>query len=397
MRMIRSRVRLLFGVTLLIAGLASCSEPPKHQSACGTDIAPGLAIAVGSHSNSPAPHLPANDLHELLAPLEQAAESNSKSRHGVTLVQVDGDPTVACPIVYFNNAKNGPAKSQARDSFEATVLDQISRVKADGPESDPLKALAIAGDAAGDGGTVVLLDSGLQTRTPLNFGQSSGLISASPDTVVAALRNEGELPDLGHRRVILAGIGYTAAPQAQPSLGQRGDLIALWYDIATAAGAEEVTVKKQPSVDSPLTGLPEVSRVKLPKVVNVPLRCGGTATLFDSGPVSFIKDSTEFVDNKKATAALTDYARQIVDNPSWTVRVVGNIAHYGRNDAGQVNGLSRGRAERVADVLLGLGVDRERIKAVGGGWGPVPNKTAPPDVESDPLNRRVSITARCNR
>jgi hypothetical protein len=65
--------------------------------------------------------------------------------------------------------------------------------------ADPLTALSRAAAAAGQGGTVVLVDSGLQTVAPLDFSAAK-LLDADADTDQAP---PDDVSDSRNRRVVI--------------------------------------------------------------------------------------------------------------------------------------------------------------------------------------------------
>jgi OmpA-OmpF porin, OOP family len=217
----------------------------------------GLAVAVGDRANSPKPELPTEVGPELDKIMDDTARGVPD--RGVTLVRVDGRPTIGCVMTFSSNAKNPIAARHDRAQFVATVQARVAELAAVEKGADPLTALSRAAAAAGQGGTVVLVDSGLQTVAPLDFSAAK-LLDADTDHLVAQLAKAGELPDLHGRRVVLAGIGYTAPPQASLSENQRAHLIELWQKIVTAAGGRPVVVTA-PNTTPSDPGLPKVKKV----------------------------------------------------------------------------------------------------------------------------------------
>jgi len=348
-----------------------------------------VAIAVGGHSNSARPTWPAQLDEELDAVI--AGTERDSGGHGVTLVRVDGRPSVGCVVTFDYTSGNEQARAAARTAFIGAVRQRTVELAARQPESNPLDALSVAAAAAGPNGTVVLIDSGLQTVAPLDF-RDPELFAADADRVVSALDRAGMLPDLQGKKIILAGVGYTAEPQAALSAYQRVHLIELWGRIASAAGAASVQPIGTPSTEPAAAGLPSVSTVPIPDSGVLDLGCDTESILSDDGPVGFQPGSTDFVSDTAARQRLADFATWLTHNPGARGHVAGSIAHYGDNSS---NGLSRDRALRVRDVLVDAGVDPDRVTAAGIGWGPFPTDTAPPDPDSDPLNRRVIITLSC--
>ena len=145
----------------------------------------------------------------------------------------------------------------------------------------------------------MLIDSGLQTVTPLNFAREQ-LLNADPDAVVSQLRAAGELPDLQGRTVILDGIGYTAPPQAPLDEDQRNHLVELWQQIAYAAGAKQVQIITTPDTASAGSTRLTVSTVRVPPPNNVSLGCNQQSILSDDGAVGFQPNKTTFRDDAAA-------------------------------------------------------------------------------------------------
>lgn len=392
--MARTPRRALRAVLVLVvlgaAGSAAAACGPDEQQACPTENPPhGLAVAVGDRSNSPKPSWP----DELEAELSKVVSDVEAGRTdlGVTMVRADGVPTIGCVRAYQPPTGNDHAKEYYRNQFKQAVSQEIRGLRATTPETDTLAALGQAGAAAGPGGTVALIDSGLQTVAPLDF-RANGLLNADPDRLVAELGRQQLLPDLADRKVILVGIGYTAPPQAPLNESQRGRLIELWQRIATASGAREVVTVTTPNTTDPEAGLPPVGEVPVPPAGDIPLGCDMKGVFPDDGDVGFLPGTTDFRDEGAARRALAKVADWLGGAPGATAAVTGSVAHYGDDDA---NGLPLARAEQVRRVLVEGGVAGDRVRALGAGWGPFPSKTAPPDPTSDPLNRRVVIVLHC--
>lgn len=390
---VRSRITRLLTLLAMVCAIwaptVSCGPPPPAP--CPTSPAPnGLAIAVGNRTNSPEPFWPA----ELDAEITKVADAAvaGEPRQGVTLVRADGTPTIGCAFTYDASAKTDGAKASDREQFAGQVENTALVLRADSPEADPLAALSQASAAAGPGGTVALLDSGLSTVAPLDF-REDGLLGKDVDWVVAALAQGGLLPDLKGKKVILAGIGYTAEPQPALAEPQRAHLIELWQRIVTAAGAAEVVVVSTPNTNPAQSGLPDVSEVPVPPPGKLTVACDHAIPLQDDGDVGFRPGTVDFRDGDRALAALNQIADWLAQNPIATARVEGSIAHHGVDEGD--SGLSRDRAVKVRDVLVELGAGSGQVTAMGTGWGPFPSKTAPPDDTNDPRNRRVLIRLAC--
>ena len=379
---LRAAGRAFVALTLGALTLTACTDDPAQP--CPTAARPGLAVAVGGRANTPAPSLP-DRVGELI---DQAVTDGT----GIDVIRVDGRPSIACAVSFKSDAANPVAQADDLNRFKRQARGIVGATRAKEPEANPLEALVLAGHAAGPGGPLVLLDSGLQTVAPLDF-RVPGLLDADPDAVTRALADRGHLPDLSGHTVVLAGIGYTAAPQSPLDERRRANLTRIWEKIVTAAGATVETVTT-PNTAGALENLPTVSPVEVPPPDVIRVGCNTESILSNDGAVGFKPDSTTFVDSKRARQALAEFAAFLTPNPSAHVTLIGTIAHYGTDDGD--SGLSRQRAERVREVLVDLGVARSRIAARGDGWGPFPAKDSPPNPADDQRNRRVIISIRCS-
>ena len=385
--MLRLRVcilgKALVAIVVLAAAtpaLAACSDPPQP---CSTVAKAGLAVAVGGRANSPAPAVP-----DRVGTLIDKAVTDGT---GIDIIRVDGRPSIVCAMSFKSDAANPVARADDLNRFKRQARGAVSATRAKEPEANPLQALTLAAASAGPGGMVVLLDSGVQTVAPLDF-KVQGLLDADPDAVARALSSDGYLPDLDGYTVVLAGIGYTAAPQSPLDDRRRANLVRIWEKIVSAAGATVETVTSPNTADA-LDNVPAVSPVEVPPTDVIRIGCNTESILSNDGTVGFLPDSTTFVNSGLARKALAEFAAFLKQNRDAHASLVGTVAHYG-TDLGDA-GLSRLRAQRVRDVLVDLGVDGSRIVAHGAGWGPFPTKSAPPNPADDPRNRRVVVTITC--
>ena len=203
-------------VTLVVCtpALVACTSDPPQP--CPTAARPGLAVAVGGRANTPAPAVP-DRVGELI---DQAVTDGT----GINVIRVDGDPSIACALAFKSDAANPVARADDLNRYKRQARGILGATRAKEPEANPLQALVLASHAAGPGGPVVLIDSGLQTVAPLDF-RAPGLLDADPDAVVKALSDSGYLPDLsGH--TVRAGRdrlhGHPAAVPRRAAAGQPG-------------------------------------------------------------------------------------------------------------------------------------------------------------------------------
>jgi outer membrane protein OmpA-like peptidoglycan-associated protein len=377
------RGKALAAIVVLAAGspvLAACTDPPQP---CPIVPKAGLAVAVGGRANAPAPIVPDG----VGALIDKAVTDGT----GIDVIRVDGHPSIACAMSFKSDAANPVALADDMNRFKQQARGAVVATRAKEPEANPLQALILAASAAGPGGTVALVDSGLQTVAPLDF-HVRGLLDADPNDVVKQLSSNGYLPDLRGRTVVLAGIGYTAPPQSPLDDRRRANLVHIWENIVSAAGATVQTVTSPNTAAAP-RNVPAVGPVDVPPTDVIRIGCNTESVLSNDGAVGFLPDSTTFVDIGLARQTLAEFATFLTQNRDAQAGLVGTVAHYGTDDGDA--GLSRQRAQRVRDVLIELGADGDRVVAHGAGWGPFPTKAGPPSPTDDPRNRRVVVTITC--
>jgi outer membrane protein OmpA-like peptidoglycan-associated protein len=350
----------------------------KFEFHCPEPAHSAVAIAVGARANSPEPALP-TAVRKLVT---EAMTGCAK----ITVVRIDGRPAVAGSTVFSTTAKTQQNFDADQVAFLKRVSEMLRDAKAQAPEANVLGALGLAAAAAGPGGSVVLLDSGIQTTDPIDFRKNE-LPTKKPKVIAEALRHEGLLPDLNQRSVILSGIGYSARPQGALDDPNRTFVVELWREIVIASGVKNPIVLADPNTAESIIKSPAVGVVDFP-VRQIHLECDAVAVLPDDNEVGFIPDQAEFRNPGAARAVFRPFAEFLNTNPAATVEIEGFVAHYGHGN------LSQQRADRVKQELTELGV-KNSMTATGKGWGPFPDPSADPDPRFDQLNRRVTISVKC--
>jgi OmpA-OmpF porin, OOP family len=368
MRTPAARSSRIAGLSLAAAGLLAVTacggttdaspRPPGPGGPLDCSLPDGpVAIAASARANSPALEIsPA-----VVTVLRQAVHRGEY----VALVDTDGSPAITKQGSVKSEAKNSAARVKDDAANLGRLEGFLGRSRADAPESDTLGALdtaARAVHAQGEHGTVVLVDSGLQTTGSLRY-QADGLLLASGRDVVGHLRSSGQLPDLGGITVVLGGLGDTAPPQPRLDAASRNRLVEQWRAIATAAGASCVHVDSQPLTHPSPGGLPRVSTVRVPRPAPPKLHPGRPVALRED-TVGFRDDSAELRDKRAALADLEPLARQIRDD-GHQVLLVGTTATAG-TEAGRRR-LSKQRAETVKSLLVDLGVPAAHVRTRGVG------------------------------
>lgn len=358
----RMRPFLVLAFTCGSLVLAACgrSSEATAPSALGCPDPDGaVAFAVGGRANTPAV-----SLTPMLSAVVQAASANEAS---ATLLDTGGHPAVFGSFDLTRNSKNGDARRQEAGLKARELAQQLHQVAATSPEANPLEALNQAADsvrsALGDtqGGTIVLVDSGLQTTGALDYTQA-GMLAADPQDIVKTLSGSGQLPDLSGMTVYLVGIGQTVAPQETLDAGARRNVQAQWRALVEGAGATCVDVDNTPRSAAQAAGLPAVTAFPVPAVAaEIPTP---EQPIFLRDEVRFKSDSAEYVDPQRAAEALGPIADWMKQSGS-AVTLTGTTATDGREEGRKRLSLRRANAVKASLVALGAEASRITTKGVG--------------------------------
>ncbi|MDQ3886263.1 MAG: OmpA family protein [Actinomycetota bacterium] len=324
-----------------------------------------IAVAVSGRANSPAPVLPPVADRIVSEAAEQVSIDGTGPR--LTLVSIDGRPEPLGSAAFTPRSQNDIAVSRERRRFLESFRQSVAEVRAKAPEVNDLAALDLAARAAHEGtkpGTVVFVDSGLQTVEPLDFRQP-GVLDADPVEVVNFLKRTGAVPDLSGLTVIFSGIGDTAPPQKALDVARRERLATLWTEIAKAGGANCVQVDSEPRGGAAPNEVPAVGTVPVPPPPVPDFSALSTTVLPDNDTVGFLPGKAVLRDPQAAAEVLRPFADWLLANRSRHVELTGTTARFG-DLAGQIE-LATRRAEAIKQVLVDLGVDPAQITTRGVG------------------------------
>ena len=343
--------------TAALVTLAACGSPqPAVEEGLpgGCEVVGPVVVAAGGRSNMPAPGV---------APLSRYLQAAAESGAEVTVVDTGGSPKPHVSVSFTSTAANEVAANEQLKASAEQLRSGLEATVAQSEGAAPLDALDFSArhiHSASPMGTIVLVDSGLQTAGILDYTQP-GMLRAEPADLVDGVRGSGQLPDLSGVRVFVVGLGDTAAPQVSLDTASRTALVYQWTALLSAAGADCVGVDPQPLTGaSPAAALP-VPTVPVPDVA--PLE-PSTKVVLTADSVQFVSDSAQLRDPEMAKKKLASIAANLVDSGS-SVRLTGTTATDG-TEAGRLE-LSRLRAEAVKDTLVELGVPAERITTRGVG------------------------------
>jgi OOP family OmpA-OmpF porin len=346
---------------------------------------------IGNRANSAAPSLP--------SAVDTTVTGAVTNQSTIVVTEVDGSPTTQYVGSFTSDAENSVGMAQDRSTYEADLAQEVQQLSPKSAQADDLDAIALTADQLHGHGTIVLVDSGLQTVAPLDF-RTPGLLEAAPSDIAGYLAKDDELPHLSGIRVVLVGIGQTSAPQGALGIALTDNLEKIWQAMMQAAGACSVTFEPNPTAGATTTatGLPPVGVVPVPQPPS--LDPCGTTVLQDSGTVGFTPGSTDFRDPSAARSALEAYTEKIQPYlPGVTIQVVGTTASWGGRQY-QLN-LSQQRAQTVAGELESLGIPAAdlKVEGVGTDW-PTHVNDLEPSGQLNPVlaeqNRTVVLVGHCS-
>lgn len=390
----------LLALLLTVALLAGCTAltrlagaTPVTAASCGRPHP--MILVIGAHRDAPRPQLPPGVACQLAAAIQGGKL--------VRIVVASGQPRLITPALASVTGgtlaqQNSPRAQQNLRRVQAV----ITAARPDAPGIDDLAALALAADEAHthhtDHGDLVLIDTGLDDRGALNF-TVPGLLAADPAEITSQLRATGTLPSLHGFTVTVAGLGYTAPPQAPLPAKWRTSLTQIWAAVITAAGAH-VQIIPQPSQGPAIPTRQPVHPIPVPATPQVTPTPGAPIVFTSQSPVRFKPDSTAFTDPAAAITALTPIARWLAASPDRHATLEGTTADVGPL-TGQIR-LSLLRADRVRAELIALGAAPAQITTTGAGSHfPqfIPDRSPAGILLAGPatLNRSVRITPTLSR
>lgn len=341
----------------VLSGCGTDQQDPvaaAPASGCRVDTTKPLALVTGNRANSAKPKVP----EEVQKQISEAARNHVQ----LTLIRLDGNPKVVFDIPPPEVKKNTAADEKSTSDYRKVFAEAFTKkLSPETPEADVLRALSLGAQAT-PGGTVVVVDSGVQTVAPLDF-TSDDLALAEAQEVADYLKGKGLLPDLGGRSVVLVNIGAVADPQPLLDNNLTRRVRNIWTAVVNAAGGCVVPYDGKPNTDPAATTTPPVKVMQLPAPPPNPTGCA--TVVFGQHEASFEADSATLVDPVSTRVLLQPVADVLRAEPGRHADLVGTTANQG-SLAGQRT-LSGQRADTIKGLLAELGVEAERISTRGAG------------------------------
>lgn len=381
-RMIGTRLMTAVLMILVCLGLAGCSGGNQAGESNGRKEEvrkPAVAFVTGRIANS----RPIDSS----APMLQDTMIDCAENYGyVFMVRTDGEPELVLQedLDIEEQFKSASRERLHRDAvIKATsLLEYLDGVTAEYPEVDYLEAIRLAANCLQDlkedytSLSIICCGSGLSTEGYMDF--QNNLLYADPAWVVEALKERETLPDLQGITVYWLGMGQVIEPQDKVTPKQSKNLEAVWQAVVEASGGEFVandfiTVTEEKDFTEEL---PSVSTVEIPSDDPIEFDPKGLETAEEKGgeafkepqilteeKVGFVPDSADYLDSESAVKVIKPIAEYLLKNDSVELLLIGTTAGDVTDETSLR--LSRERAEAVRKTLIDLGVESERVTAVG--------------------------------
>lgn len=298
------------------------------------------------------------------------------------LIIADGSPTLLGPV-RFEEKKNNEIQQQRQDAqYRADIIAAVQAAKAAVPETDLVTAITLAGRMVNSGTAgrknIVICHSGITTAPSLPM-QELDLLNTDPVQLVDQMEEAAMIPQLSGVEVDFYGLGDTAGSQSTPAPQQVQWLEHFWQAFFDRAGAQLCFHTDVISGEANTAGGHTVTPL--------PVTGGLTFTAVTSEQVAFRPDSTAFVDESAARAALGIIAQQIKGTAVQYV-IAGSTADVDGSTLESSQELSLARAQAVRQILCEQGVPSQQLCCIGLGNQPTSRRSA-----EQAQNRCVYIVA----
>lgn len=357
------------------AGLAACQP-----------IQPAVDLTIAATATSAEPAPESATIRDIL--IDHADAALFPGDGSVTVVTDAGVERVDLTPMRGNDVENSEKKRAEKIDEKLHELDEaLAAARASTDGLDVIGVLDQALEATGEGGTVVLLTSGLATVAPMDLTQA-GDWAGRPLEFVEETATDA-LPDASGRYVVFGGIGYPApaSAQATPGPGARTALEQILLGLCVKMNAAGCSIATGAVGDAPPTAVNTVPVVTFDEVATA---CVGEVVL-DAG-VLFGGDSAEL--RAEADAALAPVADSLATCAHTAVNAAGYTADVDcDNDPDDAADLAIARARAVLERLRALGAPENTIGAATNGGHRIDNcPTGSYDEALGQTNRAVVLT-----
>lgn len=375
LKMLTRMAAMVAAGSLVVGLLAGCSVIPSKDGAADNAVATDTALILTQGDGMPA-----------LTNAEEFLNSVNVTPGGSAgLVVADGKPFAVGPQRFDQVKNNDIQQARADKAARRQLVEAVQgAAAATTPETDLISAISLASRmlSAGTADTKVMVirHSGVNTAASLPM-QDIDLLNSDPAKLLDQLDAAAMLPQLNGVAVEFYGLGDVAGSQGTLSAQQVQWLKSFWQGFFDRTGAANVTLHSDIVSGDALT-------------VNghtvTPLAVAGAPTFIkvSTEQVAFQPDSTTFLDEAAARAALNGLAEQLKGTSAAHYIVAGSTAQVDNASSEGAQALSLARAQAVRDVLVEAGVPVDRFTCLGLGNEPTSARSA-----NEPENRCTYVVA----
>ena len=361
LKMLTRMAAMVAAGSLVVGLLAGCSVIPSKDGAADNAVATDTALILTQGDGQPA-----------LTNAEDFLNSVNVTPGGSAgLVVADGFPFVVGPQRFDQVKNNDIQQARADKAARRQLVEAVQgAAAATTPETDLISAISLASRmlSAGTADTKVMVirHSGVNTAASLPM-QDIDLLNSDPAKLLDQLDAAAMLPQLNGVAVEFYGLGDVAGSQRTLSAQQVQWLQSFWQAFFDRTGA---TVTFHADIVSGEALTENGHKV-------TPLAPAGAPTFIkvSAEQVDFQPDSTTFLDEAAARAALNGLAEQLKGTSAHYI-VAGSTAHVDNASREGAQALSLGRARAVRDVLVVAGVPADQITCLGLGNEPTSVRSA---------------------
>ena len=360
LKMLTRMATMVAAGSLVVGLLAGCSVIPSKDGAADNAVATDTALILTQGDGMPA-----------LTNAEEFLNSVNVTPGGSAgLVVADGKPFALGPQRFDQVKNNDIQQARADKTARYQLVEAVQGAAATTPETDLISAISLASRmlSAGtaDSKVMVIRHSGVNTAASLPM-QDLDLLNTDPAKLLDQLDAAAMLPQLNGVAVEFYGLGDVAGSQGTLSAQQVQWLKSFWQAFFDRTGANVTFHTDIVSGDALNNGH-----------TVTPLAAAGAPTFVkvSAEQVAFQPDSTTFLDEAAARAALNGLAEQLKGTSAAHYIVAGSTAQVDNASREGAQALSLARAQAVRDVLVEAGVPADRFTCLGLGNEPTSVRSA---------------------
>lgn len=385
---------LCLGLVLVLLLSTSCSG--VSQAASGQENASVSVEELQNNTTSTEPYQLAlvagitNNNSPLNTNIQELALLPTCPGAAYSFILADGNPHVIVEGTIPDLRDKGYSDTmmqRAYASMGADLAAQLNNAAPDDPQVDIAAATSLAvralhsQPAEGQRQILALYLSGISTQGLINLVETP-LYALDVEASVEALTGALDW-DLKGIDVIFYCCGDTAGDQPPLSDKEKGILRSFYEALFETMDAQSVTFRN----DLPLNGAYDfaqpvstmdtaeiVSGLKHKMIDGQDLSEEATGTYFQDGAmlvfdevsIAFQPDSTTLVDKAAAREALQSVVAYMESDPGFTLLICGTTSSAG--EEASCRAFSEERALAVRDLLVAMGIEKERLQVLGCGY-----------------------------